>query len=792
VKGAILFKKWFGASKVREDEKTPLVVYHGTTHDFPSFTVERGNIENYWGAGFYFSSSAEDASDNYAGEGPDLTARIERAADNMELELEDELNPEGTREGAIKARQIALERARTMLKGTHEGAVLPVYLKIVKPLVLGAPHGLDYVGSLKETMWTPEQSAKFGQYVLEEAGAFDDAKDFFGSDFEEFIFDYDRRAEDVIQTLKTDEAITYATDETGTLASSEILGRAIRRMGYDGIIDRAVSKRFQNMGLSYNDVHFILWTPEQVKSVFNKGTWNPKDPAISNGEKARVARCGGRLVRYGAKGVKVMPGTPKGDAYCARSLGQMRDHPEAAADPCSPLRLSRKRWACKGAVSMKTNPASDEGDVALPSDIITLAPNPTPFGDVVFESDVKENGITREGIVPLADIIRELEGVSLDAGSEGLARLIARLRAFKPKGITPTWKRARDKMVSWLEAGMPMPDSDRLGAANEIAVKLRGSRAVCFSIFAQGNSKLPYLAFSTLPGVTCPGAGECLVAAGRKHDPRRRLNGGWCYSFKAWRYPDAFFRQLGNTILIRSEKGRAHIAKVFSLWAETRARIAGGETVRLYVDGDMDSVETLKFWMDRCKAHPHVRAYGYSKSWHLFLRYDKLGYGWPSNYVMNLSEGSRFASIAGIREEMLKLPVVREDFGVVVMPEKVVQNIVRIGRDEPNGVWAAISRLEDRASRTADEAEKSKLQLIVGDWKEIAGKIEKGEKVSYVPDEFWSRNPEYTATVSAEAEKKYGKGNFFVCPGKCGNCLGNGRHACGDLRLKKPIVIGIH
>jgi hypothetical protein len=792
MKGATLFKKWFGASKVRETATAPLVVYHGTTHDFPSFTVERANPENYWGSGFYFTTSAEDAGDNYAGEGPDLTQRIdtmaEKIADRLEDAAEDAITVAQRRQFFEKGR----EEARKILKGSHGGAILPVYLKIVKPLVLGAPYGLNSVGSLKETVWSPEKAAEFGQYVLEEAGAFDDAKDFFASDFEEFIADSERRAEDVIETLKNDESITYATDENGLLMTSEILGRAIRRMGYDGIIDRAVAKRFPNMMLSYNDAHFIVWTPEQIKSVFNRGTWNPKDPVISNGDKARVARCGGRTVRYGAKGAKVMPGTPKGDAYCARSLGQMRDHPEAAKDPCSPLRLSRKRWACEGAKSVKTNPIEDEGNVALPADIITLAPNPTPFGDVVFEPDVKENGITREGIVPLADIIRELEGVSIEAGSEGLARLIARLRAFKPKGITPTWKRARDKMIRWLEAGMPMPSSDRLGTANEIVVNLRGSRAVCFSIFAQGNSKLPYLAFSTLPGVTCPGAGECLVAAGRKHDPRRRLNGGWCYSFKAWRYPDAFFRQLGNTILIRSEKGRAHIAKVFSLWAETRARIAGGETVRLYVDGDMDSVETLKFWMDRCKAHPHVRAYGYSKSWHLFLRYDKLGYGWPSNYVMNLSEGSRFATIAGIREEMLKLPVVREDFGVVVMPEKVVQNIVRIGRGEPNGVWAAISRLEERASRTADESEKSKLQLIVADWKAIALKIKKGEKVSYVPDEFWSRNPEYTATVSAEAEKKYGKGNFFVCPGKCGNCLGNGRHACGDLRLKKPIVIGIH
>jgi hypothetical protein len=442
--------------------------------------------------------------------------------------------------------------------------------------------------------------------------------------------------------------------------------------------------------------------------------------------------------------------------------------------------------------TMKLNPVEDESNVALPADVITLAPNPTPFGDVVFEPDVKENGIKRENIVPLADMIRELEGVSLDAGGEGVTRLLKRLRAFKPKGISPTWKRARDKMIAWLEAGMPMPSSDRLGAANEIAVSLNGSRAVCFSIFAQGNSKLPYLAFSTLPGVTCPGAGECLVAAGQKHDPLRRLHGGWCYSFKAWRYPDAFFRQLGNTLLIRSEQGRAHIARVFGLWAETRARIAGGETVRLYVDGDIDSVETLKFWMDQCKAHPHVKAYGYSKSWHLFLRYDKLGYGWPTNYVMNLSEGSRFAALPDIRKEMLKLPVVREDFGVVNLPSKITQNVIRIGRDEPNGIWAAIRRLEARSKGTGDQDERSKLQLIVADWKRIANDLEKGKKVSYVPDEFWSRNPEYTAAVSEAAEKKHGKGGFFVCPGKCGNCLGNGRHACGDLRLKKPIVIGIH
>jgi len=33
-------------------------------------------------------------------------------------------------------------------------------------------------------------------------------------------------------------------------------------------------------------------------------------------------------------------------SYCARSAGQMRDHPEAAKDPNSRLRQARKRWKC--------------------------------------------------------------------------------------------------------------------------------------------------------------------------------------------------------------------------------------------------------------------------------------------------------------------------------------------------------------------------------------------------------------------------------------------------------------
>jgi len=70
--------------------------------------------------------------------------------------------------------------------------------------------------------------------------------------------------------------------------------------------------------------------------------------------KARVkVTAGGRKVSYGQKGANVNPGTSKGDSYCARSAGQMRDHPKAAKDPNSPLRLSRKRWKCSGTKSRR-------------------------------------------------------------------------------------------------------------------------------------------------------------------------------------------------------------------------------------------------------------------------------------------------------------------------------------------------------------------------------------------------------------------------------------------------------
>jgi len=151
-----------------------------------------------------------------------------------------------------------------------------------------------------------------------------------------------------------------------------------------------------------------------------------------------------------------------------------------------------------------------------------------------------------------------------------------------------------------------------------------------YTIFAKGNKKLPFWAFSTLPGVTCPGAGACLE---NPEDPSKR---GWCYSFSAWRNVTPYFRQLQNTILIRL-KDHSWIE------ADAKSKFKKGQVVRLYVDGDFDSLETLTYWMHFCERFPENNFYGYSKSWMFFKQWHmKHGGMWPENYLLNLSSGTVF------------------------------------------------------------------------------------------------------------------------------------------------------
>lgn len=165
---------------------------------------------------------------------------------------------------------------------------------------------------------------------------------------------------------------------------------------------------------------------------------------------------------------------------------------------------------------------------------------------------------------------------------------------------------------------------------------------------AEGNSKLPFWCFSTLPIITCPGAGACggIEREGAAPD----LAKAFCYSLTAWRYPAAFLRQLQNTLLLKHDR-RAII--------EAFKTIPEGSTLRLYVDGDFDSESTALFWFNLLRQRLDLSCYGYSKSWRII---EALAGAVPPNYALNLSSGGLDDAAPGFRERLRALPFVRGDF----------------------------------------------------------------------------------------------------------------------------------
>lgn len=170
-----------------------------------------------------------------------------------------------------------------------------------------------------------------------------------------------------------------------------------------------------------------------------------------------------------------------------------------------------------------------------------------------------------------------------------------------------------------------------------------------FSIFALGgNSKLPFVSFSSLPGVTCPGAGDCI---------------NFCYSYRAWRYPSAFARMAQNAYLMRFAPNV--IADAFALIS---AKNPDGFDFRLYVDGDFSSGADVAFWMNTLKDNPKARGYGYSKSFAALLGFDAIG-TWPTNYKLNISSGHNAS--AAMVNYVKALPITRGEFVAVSIGRKV-------------------------------------------------------------------------------------------------------------------------
>ena len=221
-----------------------------------------------------------------------------------------------------------------------------------------------------------------------------------------------------------------------------------------------------------------------------------------------------------------------------------------------------------------------------------------------------------------------------------------------------TWEYNFYQLGAYLQRLADCWDDSKPAASTRQAIDIKPA----FVLFKKGNSKLPFYSWSTLPAVTCPGAGDCL---------------NWCYSFTSWRYPAAFARQIQNSILINLAEEKYYSTDfnpAYNIIETAFLNLPDDVVLRLYVDGDFSNWKTIRFWFTALTLRPDVDAYGYSKSWADILEYFTMselnGLPVPDNYYLNVSNGSKYDHDDDIQSKIMALPITRGRFVAVDLDGK--------------------------------------------------------------------------------------------------------------------------
>lgn len=244
---------------------------HGTVSKyFTVFDREYGNAEGDWGKGFYFTDDESDVLTNYASEeGADLQAKISALADKLEW-------MDGYEDASYEERE---EKARELLAG-GEPRVIRAALKMENPVEIGGDNEtfFDY----KEEY--DEENDEYG----EPTGSFVDLMEALQDVISEYDWidadlstlwqeaaDYEGlKASDFEKLAK--EALQFAEDEEGNLATNEIVREAFERAGYDGIADHTVAWKFGTRsgrrgggmtGVDEGTTHYIVFNSTQIKQT---------------------------------------------------------------------------------------------------------------------------------------------------------------------------------------------------------------------------------------------------------------------------------------------------------------------------------------------------------------------------------------------------------------------------------------------------------------------------------------------------------------------------------------------
>lgn len=266
---SLAVQKRFANSKAVDENGNLKVLYHGTASgEFFIFDKAKGNVEGDFGSGFYFTDNESDVENNYEGGGADFENKVARRAEQIEAEEEIDYSE-------------AEQRARKELYvGSNK---FEVYLNIENPAIVGETNLFDYESYAENYDRNDYDSDEDYEGEIEQLIA--DDIDQILWDVERYVDVYstDGLAEVLwnaineggidIEQLKANINNLYLEDSNGNLVGNEVTRQIIESLGYDGIIDNTVSTKF-NMNLEEGTTHYIVFKPNQIKSIDNQ---NPTD-----------------------------------------------------------------------------------------------------------------------------------------------------------------------------------------------------------------------------------------------------------------------------------------------------------------------------------------------------------------------------------------------------------------------------------------------------------------------------------------------------------------------------------
>lgn len=265
------FRAWWKKSKVHDALLHPKRVYHGTP-DATFDAFKPGSPEGFFGARFYFTSSPGDAYHNYADPktAPDLRIRVENEADR----IIDDRHPEGFADWRERQRAVDAMVEETLAKLPTPGAVMPVYLSIQKPVYWDGPNRTVFTG--RELSRFAAASTRVMERLAPNATRRD--QQVFEKIAEGLRWEYEGgiSVKDLAHKIVRNDNVYDASDDQGRLLYNEVIRAALEEMGYDGIILPEADRQFSNMDMDADTTHYVAFRPNQIKSVFNDGSWSSR------------------------------------------------------------------------------------------------------------------------------------------------------------------------------------------------------------------------------------------------------------------------------------------------------------------------------------------------------------------------------------------------------------------------------------------------------------------------------------------------------------------------------------